>query len=363
MAASTAMVASLTLACGSGGGQGSGAEGPKTVAEVLAAVDGLQGEARRQKLVELAEAEDRPFRLYSASSGDVVDAEVEAFTNATGVRVESYRASATDLTQRVLTENQARYADGADVLFNDYKQMLIYSAQGLLQPLPTPAAEGIDPAFVRPDWIGATMYAYVAAWNADQVSTPPRSWPELLTQFKGRLAIFDVDYDWFATLVQDMVRQGMSEDAAVDLFRQAARGSQLVDQHTLGANLLAAGQYPVVTSAFGYRIDVLKKGGAPVDWQPAVTPVVALPLGLGIPHTTDNPASAVLYVEWRLGDTQKLMADEFALSPTNPQYGGVLAQYPGQVLTVDEKTLTVDEGRWKDLYAQVVRGTSGKVTG
>ncbi len=30
---------------------------------------------------------------------------------------------------------------------------------------------------------------------------------------------------------------------------------------------------------------------------------------------------------------------------------------------VDEKTLTTDEARWKALYAEVVRGTSGKVSG
>lgn len=358
------MVGVLTLACGTGGGSGAADEPrPTTVAEVLAAVDGLEGPDRRTRLIELAKAEDRPFRLYSASSGDVVDAEVKAFGEATGIEVESYRASATDLTQRVLTEHQAHYADGADVLFNDYKQMSIYSGQGLLQPFPTPVAQGIDPAFVRSDWIGAWVATYVAAWNVNQVTDPPRSWQDLLTRYKGKLAIFDVDYDWFATLVQDMVREGMSEDAAANLFREAAQGAQLVDQHTLAANLLAAGQFPVVTSAFGYRIDVMKKNGAPVDWQPAVTPIVALPLGVGISATTDNPASAVLYAEWRLGDAQRTMLDAFGLSPTNPQYGGVLAQYPGQVRIVEEKTVTTDEARWKALYADVVRGSSGKVTG
>ncbi len=175
---------------------------------------------------------------------------------------------------------------------------------------------------MRSDWIGATLYAYVAAWNVDQVDDPPKSWPDLLTRFKGKLAIFDVDYDWFATLVQYMVAQGMSEEAAVAVFREGGAGVSAGRPTHPASNLLAAGQFPVVTSAFGYRIDVLKKSGAPVDWQPAVTPIVALPLGLGITSTTDNPASALLFAEWRLGDTQKTMLDEFASAPTNPQYGG-----------------------------------------
>jgi iron(III) transport system substrate-binding protein len=50
------------------------------------------------------------------------------------------------------------------------------------------------------------------------------------------------DVDWFATLVKEyfMGEKGMSEDEAVQLFKQAAAGAKIIDGHTLMTEPLRA---------------------------------------------------------------------------------------------------------------------------
>ncbi len=87
--------------------------------------------------------------------------------------------------------------------------------------------------------------------------------------------------------------------------------------HTLLANLVPTGEVPLALTAYSYRVEQLKKEGAPVEivYMP---PVVAFPTGAGIFKRAPHPYAALLFEDFILTDGQKILAEREAV-PTNPK--------------------------------------------
>jgi iron(III) transport system substrate-binding protein len=338
---------------------GSG-EGAKKLVEVYAALEGLEGQERTDKLAELAAAEECEVSFYTSTNVDESGPVTEAFTDEYDIDVSLYRAGSETIVQRVIQEADAGFA-GVDVIGNNGPEMTIIDSEKLLLPLKTPVTEDIVDFGVFDNWAAQYLNVFVPAWNTDRIQPgeEPTSWEEVLSYGPG-LAMEAGDYDWFATLTKwFMEEQGMSEEEAVNLFREAAKNSTVVDGHTLMAELLAAGEYDLTASSYQHRIPQLAKDGAPVEWQPAVAPAIVRPNGIGIHRDVKCPASALLFVEFTLTTGQETLL-EYDRSPASTAVEGGFPEDVETIL-VDVEALVEELDKWEGLYEEIIQGSGAEI--
>lgn len=330
--------------------------------QVYAQLKDLEGQARTKKLVELAKEEDASLTWYTSMNVEDSTPVAEAFTEEYGIDVEIYRASSSDVLKRVLQESKANYAGGADIVASNGPEMQILNGEGLLQPLETPIRNDIFEGARFDTWLGIYLNTFVAAWNTDSVSESesPQTWEQVLSDYPGRLAMELGDWDWFATLTEEyfMDEKGMTQEQAVQLFRQAAAKSTVVDGHTTMAELMVAGEFDIAASVYMHEILQLRGEGAPVAFTnpKPVEPIIVRPNGIGIHRDTDAPASTLLFLEYTLTKGQEHIA-KIHRTPANTQYGGIPEQYETVNINLDK--LLDERKKWEDLYESVVR-QSGK---
>lgn len=332
--------------------------------EIYAEIEGMDIEERRETLIKMAEEEGGQLNLYGSTNLDEADPIISAFEDATDIEPNLYRASSTDIAQRILQEADADFA-GADLVYTNGPEMAILDNEELLLPLETPAEEDLTPeAVVSENWLPIYLNLFTAAWNTDRVTGDqvPTSWEEVFQNFQGNLAMEVGDYDWFMTLLTQYFQdeKGMSEEEALEVFKEAARGASLVDGHTLMTELLAAGEYDAATSVYKHRVEQLKKEGAPVEWEPAVEPLVLRPNGIGILKSTEHPATSLLFADFMLTDVQDMLL-EFDRTPASvkAEGGGIPAEY--DVLVTDLQDLFENADEWESLYEEVAAEAGGEV--
>jgi iron(III) transport system substrate-binding protein len=329
---------------------------------VYSELEGLQGDEYRQRLEELAADEDASITWYTSmdleDSKPFTDAFHEAYPD---IDVEIYRASSSDVMQRILQESSAGYK-GADMVALNGPEMQVLSGKNLLLPLKTPTrAEIYKPAQFR-TWLGIYLNQFVAAWNTDGMSASeaPKTWEDVLSNYDGRIAMELGDWDWMATMIDGYFTKelGMTEEQALQMFHDAAKGATFIDGHTTMAQLLAAGQFDIVASAYQHRIEHLSADGAPVTWEPPVEPIVVRPNGIGIYRDTDAPATALLFIEFALNEGQQNIVDVHR-TPANTSYGQIPADL--DTLTIDFDKMNAERSKWEKLYEDITEESGEKV--
>ena len=86
----------------------------------------------------------------------------------------------------------------------------------------------------------------------------------------------------------------MPEAEADARFERIARNARVIEGHSLGAQLLAAGEVDALAPGYAHNIDGLIEKGAPVAWTPAVEPVILRQNGVAILQDAKHPAAAAL---------------------------------------------------------------------
>jgi iron(III) transport system substrate-binding protein len=371
-AALAAILVMIAAACSETPTQEDGEEGEggapdravSQLEEIYAELEGLDPEQRREELIAMAEEEGGTLNYYGSTNLDDITPIIEEFEDATGMSVNIYRASAEDVLLRILEETEANFDNGVDALEMNGPQMIILDREGQLAPLNTPTTDQHPEAGVLDNWAWVYINTFVASWNTNRLSPgeAPKTWEDVLTKFDGRLAMEAGDFDWFATLVKYfMEEQGMSEDEAVQLFRDAAAGAaSVVDGHTLMAELLVAGEYDIASSTYLHRIFQFKGEGAPIEAEPYVEPLVVRPNGVGIHSNASHPATALLWTEFELTDAQA----EFIEIDRQPASGAV----PGgglpsgfDYIQVNLEALIDEVDKWESLYEEVIQEAGGEV--
>lgn len=289
-----------------------GSEAPAEVSgldAVLAEVEGLSGQERRDKLVELAQQEGS-VDLYTSMNGDIVQEVGDAFEDEFDVAVNIYRASSEAVLQRLVQEAGAGYR-GADLAETNGTEMFALSKEGILVPVESPVTGDLAEGSVFADWTATRFNFFAAAWNTGAVADAPARWEDLADpRWDGRMAMELGDADWFMALRDYWLEAGRSEEEVAQLFEDMASGSVTVKGHTLMTELLAAGEYDLATSNYSYIVQALVDDGAPVAWQPPVEPVIARPNGIGIVEGAPHPAATLLFYEWILSDGQETLVEQ-----------------------------------------------------
>lgn len=353
IAAAAALLAAFTLsACGSSGGGGkSSATGYE---QVLAAIKGLHGKARTDKLVALAnEAEGGAVTVYTSAKSDVSEPLASAFEDASGLNVSLYRANTEAVAERVTEEARAHFR-GGDVAELDGVALFNLNRQSLLVDYSPDGLSKLAPGSDRQGWTVAEFVKFVVSWNTDRVAKgeEPRRWEDLADpRWKGKLAMEFGDFEWYGTLRNYWIDQeGKSPAEADRLFAQMGRNALVVTGHTLMTELLAAGEFDVAATTFLSTVDDLRKKGAPIARLPAVQPVILRSNGVGLIRDARNPAGAILYLEWLVGPGQKVAAD----LGRNPARRDLASQDTFKAIPVDYSKLAAHQKEWTAGYERIL---------
>lgn len=329
--------------------------------EIAAELEGLDADARRERLIELADEEGGSFNAYGSTNLDDIFPMIDEFEGATGIDVNYYRASSSDILARVLQEADADFP-GADLIFTNGPELTLIDEEGLLSPLDSPVTEDIPSEGVFDTWSWLYLNTFAASWNTNAVAPnqAPATWEDVLA-FGDGLALEVGDFDWFATLVKTyFADKGLSEEEAIDLFRPAAGTASLVDGHTLMAELLVAGEYDVAASTYLHRVLQFQRDEAPIEWQPAVEPIIIRPNGIGIHAHAQRPASALLFLEFMLTDAQTLLLEIDRQPASAGVEGGGIPEGVESVV-VDLAALLEEREKWEGLWEGIIEDSGGEV--
>jgi iron(III) transport system substrate-binding protein len=315
---------------------------------VTAAVQGLSGQERLAKLAELAEEEDGQLSFYTSISGSVVEDVVGAFEDAYGIDVAVYRASSEIVEQRLLEEEDAGF-HGADVVDTSGQSLLVLTERGAFADYPFDPAPLIEGA-VHDSWAATRLQRFVVGWNTKRTERPA-SWEALGgPEWKGRVAIETGDWDWYSRLWTYWVDEvGLSPAEADARFERLARNAKVIKGHSLGAQLLAAGEVDALSPAYAHHMENLSEDGAPVAWTPAVEPVILRQNGVALLKGAQRPATAALFIEWALGPGQEAYSASGYRSPRRD------AKEPdGDFRSIDEEKLAAERERWIDGWERLL---------
>ncbi len=215
-------------------------------------------------------------------------------------KVDAVRIPSEKLRSRLITEAQTGKGSNVDVLGLSGFELLFLAEKGFFAPYRSPETSAIADGFKDAGGLWASYYVntLVTAYNTRQVAAKdvPQRWDDLLDpKWKGNIAFFEEEYEWFANFLKVVGRE-----KGLDFMRRFARQDlQYRGGHTQMVQLLAAGEFPLMAVAFAPRVSVVRASGAPIDWA-ALNPVFSMPVGMGVYKAAPHPNAAKLYVDFML---------------------------------------------------------------
>ena len=313
-------------------------------AQSLAELATYSGPDRTQKLIDGAKKENA-LTIYSSMTTADMGALINAFAAKYGIRAQHWRGSSEDIRNRTSREYAGgRYeVDLAETAGTDMEAMV---QENLLQKFATPVSAELIPqaTLANGQWIATRLSVFAGAYNTNifKPADAPKTYEDLLNpRFKGKLGIEAEDANWFMTVVG-----AMGEQKGLKLFKEivAKNGMSIRKGHTLLANFVSSGEVPMALTPYSYRVEQLKKEGAPVEIV-YLPPVVAFPTGAGIFKRAPHPHAALLFEDFILTDGQKVLAEREAV-PTNPKAGPV----PKDLVFVDLPRFMTEGQKWTKLF-------------
>jgi len=307
-----------------------------------------QGADRHDRLLELArkEGELAIYHVYPA-----LPAVVTAFTKKYGLKTKVWRSGSEAVLQRVISESRGNRFE-VDVIQNNAPENEAAWREKLLMEAWSPHLKDLWPAAApaHRGWAGLAIDVWTLAYHTGKVRKEdlPRSYQDLLDpKWKGMLGIEAQNHGWFGTLLGEL-----GEDKGRRLFDQlmATNGLSARKGHSVLANLVASGDIPMGLTVYSWIPEQLKKKGAPIE-NHVLQPLLAQPSTLGIHRRAPNPASALLFLDFMLGEGQKVMA-EASFVPASRLQAGPWAQVPLKM--VDPVQVLDQQERWIKLFDDTI---------
>ena len=308
-----------------------------------------QGPDRDQQLVEKARKEGT-VSLYSTWTVPDTKAIAEAFEKKYGVKVSIWRGGSEKIMQRALTEAQSAHYN-ADVFEMNGPQMEILYREKLLEEFFTPVMADI-PASAVPKhrhYVADRFAFYVLAYNTKLIKAAdlPNTYDDVLhPKWKGKLGLEASDVAWFAA-----VTKAMGEEKGLAYFRKlAAMKPDMRVGHILIAELVAAGEIPMVLTAYNNNVETLKKKGAPIEWKP-LQPAFGRPSAIGLAKHAPHPHAALLFAEFVLSkDGQQILKNANRV-PASLAVDSPLNKFKYELI---DPAIMLDEwDKWSKLWSNI----------
>jgi iron(III) transport system substrate-binding protein len=255
---------------------------------------------------------------YTTTSNEDNQAVVNGFNKKYPfVKVQILRTSGEKLRERILTEASAGQ-HFFDVAVMSGMELGLLKSRSLLQPYRSPEAAVYPAGAMEREGYFTGIYArnFILAYNKNLTSdkAAPRDWPDLLRpEWKEKIGLEEEEFEWYGALVDYWGREKTVK------FMKALAGQkpQLRRGHTLLAQLLAAGEFPLAI-VFPYQIEQLRAKGAPVAWVRSTDPIVTSINGVALSAKTRRPNAAKLLVDFILSvEGQTAIRDRFRV-PVRP---------------------------------------------
>ncbi len=309
-----------------------------------------QGADRDQRLIEGARKEKQVTVYTSLNLKDSVPI-TQAFEKKYGVRVELWRSSSEKVLQRALIEARAgRHAVDAFEL-NGPEMEALYR-EGLLEEFYSPHFGSLPPAaFAKhKHYVADRFNFFTIAYNTNLVkpSEVPDSYEDLLhPRWVGRIGIEASDDDWFASIVKHM-----GEAKGLAFFRKLAQMKpQVRTGHTLLAELVAAGEIPLVATIYNHNAERLLVNGAPIKWK-ALDPTFGRPNAVAVTKRAQRPHAALLFTDFMLSPEGQNLIKARNRVPASTAVETNLNKFPFHMI---DPVIVLDESEkwekiWSDLF-------------
>jgi iron(III) transport system substrate-binding protein len=308
-----------------------------------------QGADRDQRVIAGAKKEKQVVVYTSLNLKDSVPI-TQAFEKKYGVKVELWRSNSEKVLQRAVTEARAgRFAVDAFEL-NGPELEALYR-EGLLEQFHSPEFRNLPPsAFPKHRYYAADRFNFFTiAYNTNLVKPDevPNSYEDLAhPRWVGRVGIEASDTDWFASIVKHM-----GEEKGLALFRKLAQQKpQIRTGHTLMAELVAAGEIPLVATIYNHNAERLLVNGAPIRWK-ALDPTFGRPNAVAVARRAERPHAALLFVDFMLSlEGQELLKKRNRV-PASPKVDSNLNDFPYQMI---DPVVVLDEAdKWEKIWSEL----------
>lgn len=306
-----------------------------------------QGPDREQRL--LAEArKEGTVTLYTTLTSQDAKVLADAFEKQYGVKVTIWRSSSEKIIQRVLAETNSGHYE-VDVL--ELNGMEILYREKILEPFYSPAFKDLPPeAFPKHKYYVSDRFLFfVMAYNTRLIkpAEAPNSYADLLQpKWAGKIGIEASDVEWFASIVKSM-----GETQGLDYFQKlAAMKPEMRTSHILIAELVAAGEIPLVLNAYNNNVETLKQKGAPIAWK-ALPPAFGSPSSVAVSKNARHPHAALLFVDFLLSKQGQQILKELNRVPSSLAIDSPLNKFNYQVI---DPVISLDEfDKWEKLWSNL----------
>ena len=306
------------------------------------------GPDRTERLIAGAKREGA-VSIYTSLTVDDMKVLGGAFERKYGIKLQLWRSSSEDIVQRAVTEARGGRFE-VDAIETSAVEMEQLHREQLLQEVKSPALADLNPAALLPhrEWVGDRLNLITAAYNTNLIKPAevPKSYEDLLDpKWKGRLGIDGEDSVWFGAVIA-----ALGEERGERIFRELVRRNGISTRrgHTLLTNLVISGEVPFALTTYQYRIEQLKKSGAPIEWA-VIPPAITRFLGTGVMRRAPHPNAAILFLDFMLSDAQPLLLGR-DFTPTNMKVKPLEIRFdlidPAQVLDQGDK--------WAKLFDELI---------
>jgi len=238
------------------------------------------------------------------------------------VKVQHLRGPSEKMVERILLESRAGSFKADVVALPEIELELLVQRKLLLKH--AGLEQQVFPANVRDPqghWTGIYLTAWATAYNTKLVSaqTAPKGYADLLNpKWKGLIGMDVEPYSWFITSYRYLEGRQGAENSTNYFKKLAAQDIQWRKGHSLIAQLVAAGEFPLAAEMQVHAVERLKAQGAPVEWVALDGVIPFNKVGVGIAATGSNTHAAVLFYDFILSRTGMEIIKERRRIPTRP---------------------------------------------
>ncbi|HLQ24487.1 MAG TPA: extracellular solute-binding protein [Acidiferrobacterales bacterium] len=308
-----------------------------------------QGADRDQQLVEKAKKEGRVV-IYSTLT--VKDSQVlaAAYERKYGIKTIFWRGGSEKIMQRAITEAGAGHHE-ADVFEMNAPQMGLLYRERILEEFYSPAFKDIPPEAIpkHKHYVADRFVFFVMAYNTRLVKPDevPNTYADLLQpKWTGRFGIEASDVVWLAAVVK-----AMGEEQGLKFFRKlAGMKPDMRANHILIAELVAAGEIPLVLTAYNNNVETLKKKGAPIEWKP-LPPAFGQASAIGLAKQAPHPHAALLFADFLLSKEGQEILKQLNRVPSSLAVDSPLNKFPYRLI---DPAIVLDEwDKWEKLWSEI----------
>ena len=228
------------------------------------------------------------------------------------IKADLVRAGEEQLMNRMLSETRAGQWFFDAVSTSSIGTLI---ERKMITPYLAPERDAFMDQFKDPQgyWTGVFANNLILAYNTKMVAAKdaPKDYPDLLDpKWKGQILMDPTDYDWFGTLIAAWGR----EKTVQYMQRLTKQQPSWRRGHGLTAQLLGAGETGLAW-AYSFRIERMKREGAPVEWIETFDPIVVTISGIGLSAKATNPNAAKLLINFATSKRGQEMVREMRRIP------------------------------------------------